>query len=276
MDYDELGQTIYHSKDRDETAYGETYYGWSKKFCESMKTKLKGRRDGDRNSSLARGGSAARRYGSSVSSRSRSRSRSSDRRGMGVGRGSPSPYSRKRGRSSSPSRERSYSPPSYPAPGPGGPMHGFTPAGIPPPPPPQQHFPPHQSLNFSPPQQPPFPPSFSLPVPFQQLPGRFPQQGFPPPQFGYQGNLASQGSPSALFPPQMAHMFPQGVQIGPGGVPIPPPRPQNWLGPWPPLPPPPQMAGQGYGVSPGHSQYFGALPPPPLGGSPAGVDQRRR
>ena len=55
-------------------------------------------------------------------------------------------------------------------------------------------------------------------------------------------------------PPEFLNAFPQGIPLGPGGVPIPPPRPSNYVGPWPPPPPP---------LPPHAPAYSSFIPPPP-------------
>ncbi|KAJ9306374.1 hypothetical protein DTO217A2_4113 [Paecilomyces variotii] len=241
IDIDEMGQTVVRDETTGEIVGGETYYGWSRGFCEQMK-KRSGKISRDRSRSLSRSRSRSRsRSGSRSSSRSpRKRRRysgspSSDGRRRSRSRSqSSSPYRRRsrrrhsysrsrspsRRRSRSPSREKSYSPRLAS--------------------PPRSSFPqPHHS----------YPPPQGIPIP--PPPGQFP------------------------FAPQNFVPLP-----GPGGYPIPPPPPPppNYQGPWPPPPPPPQAGGAfppplpggidprtgmpvpGFPFQPQGGQY---LPPPP-------------
>ncbi|MCJ1257662.1 hypothetical protein MMC24_005488 [Lignoscripta atroalba] len=70
----------------------------------------------------------------------------------------------------------------------------------------------------------------------------------------------TQGSPS--LPPPFLNAFPQGVPLGPGGVPIPPPPPPNYTGPWPP-PPPPLVPNASHGNPFTAFPAFMVPPPPP-------------
>lgn len=201
IDIDELGQTVSRDAISGEIVDGDTYYGWSRAFCQQMK---KNRDLSSRSRSRSRSRSLAgrrRRYSDSLSddswrSRSRSRSRGFNRRDS---------YSRSRSRSPRRiSRERSYSPPA-PAPAPprfpnqtqtpnipppAPPLHfrgpyppGMSPPGSWAPPPP----PPNMPMNY-PHQPPPPPPPFQsyFPQPHmgqQQMPPGTPH--FPPPHSGW-------------------------------------------------------------------------------------------
>ena len=118
VDIDELGEPVVRDEVTGEIVNGETYYGWSREFCQQMKKRHRdwarshshSRSPGSSRSwSGSRGPSRSRRYsdspGSDYSKRSWSRRDRRDR--------SPS-YSRSRSptrrRSLSQSRERSYSP----------------------------------------------------------------------------------------------------------------------------------------------------------------------
>ncbi|KAI1768691.1 hypothetical protein GGR53DRAFT_476604 [Hypoxylon sp. FL1150] len=240
-DIDQLGQRVVLDEITGEVLDGETYYGWSRAFCEKMKQrrrKANGSHDDDRGRSRSRSLSRSRsrslsrsssrpaykrRRVSSSGSLSRSRSRSrSDRRS----------YSRERRRRSysssrSPSRDRRYrrdasrsprrSPParSYDNPHYGasnGKQPGFSPN------PPLSHEPQYQHSNPTP----PFPPSFPL------------------------------------IPPDLSQFM------------VPPPPPPNYQGQWPPPPPPPSMGGAPPNMPPNWLQDMvqrGGWPansPPPL------------
>ena len=67
----------------------------------------------------------------------------------------------------------------------------------------------------------------------------------------------SQSLPAPSSTPAL--VFPQGIPLGPNGLPLPPPRPPDYFGPWPPPPPPipgPNMGSPSQIVPP---------PPPPSG-----------
>ncbi|RAH85043.1 hypothetical protein BO86DRAFT_446047 [Aspergillus japonicus CBS 114.51] len=229
VDLDELGQLVVRESLSGEIIKGETYYGWSRGFCQQMKKRAqKGKEERSRSRSRSRG----------RSSRSRSRSRSrdayhkrrySDSESEAGGRwrdDSRSPRrrrydarsrSRTRSRSRSPppragawqqpgQRSRSYSPQPAPA--------GYHPDYRQPPAPaanPYGHAPPPPSLLPPTPHAlPPAPPHPSMGYPPPPPPSSY-QTGFPP------------GPPG---PPGLPH------------APPPPPPPPNYQGPWPPPPPP--------------------------------------
>ena len=214
LEMDEMGQTVARDKTTRETVdSGDSYYGWSKAFCERMKQKKKGsggagpRSRGRRRSISSQSRSPSPRKRARYSS-DESRSRSSRSRSRGrYRRDYPSSRPddrRRRGRSDShsPPRHRSRSPPR------------------------QGRFRSRdrsRSESYSPPQHIGMD-DFQVPPPP------------PPPQV--------QGSGPLPFP----NPFPNGIPLGPDGMPLPPPRPPNWQGPWPPPPPPlPTSSGQ-YGL----------------------------
>jgi hypothetical protein len=214
MELDEMGQLVLHDKDTGDVTAGESYYGWSKAFCEQLK---KNKDAPGRSSSRERSTSPRkRRYSSSSRSYSRSRSRSPPRlreqnERMSRSR-TRSPFISGRGRSPSQNKptDRRSSPPA-----------------------PLRHF-----------QQPRFPDT--APTPHPPLPPPTVQNPPPPPM---------------PFP----DAFPNGMPFGPGGMPVPPPRPPNYNGPWPPPPPPPPLM-ENTG-SPAHGfPRFVPPPPPPAGG----------
>lgn len=209
VDIDELGQTVVRDEITGEILEGETYYGWSRSFCQQMK-KRNARGRGSRSRSRSRSPHKRRRYSDSASDDSRYRSSSRSR----------SPRSPRRDRrydSRSRSRSRSYSPPSA-APQQHQPSHAQNPYAQPPRFPAQPPQMPYNGGNFPPPPPPnyqgawppPPPQSFSnFPPPFQQMPPGPP----PPPQL-------PPGSGPYHFPPP------------PGG--------QGWH------PPPPPPSGRGW------------------------------
>ncbi|KAI1615216.1 hypothetical protein EDD37DRAFT_512027 [Exophiala viscosa] len=221
---DEMGQIWYRDEAGD--LIGDTYYGWSRAFCE----KMRGR---DRSES----GDASQRSGSGRSSRSRSRSRvkrrrysTSDDGRSGMSRSYSRSRSRRRspsrGRAASRSRSRSISPEQS------RPMLGRS-----------QHpdLPPHPS-HYSP--IPPPPPAHGLP-------------SKPPAQFG--GALVlpppDWTGPWPPPPPPPASQLPGNA--GFPNLPFPPPPPPSSFptqpGAWPPYPPAPPP-GYPYG---GNNTYNG-------------------
>ncbi|KAI0897704.1 hypothetical protein F4806DRAFT_459615 [Annulohypoxylon nitens] len=254
-DIDQLGQRVVLDEITGDVIDGETYYGWSRAFCEKMKQRRKKTSspgNGYRGRSISRSRSDSRsssrgssrpafkrrRVSRSVSeSRSRSRTRSrSPRRSYSRERRRPRSYSRSRSRSRSPSRERRYdrtrsqsqgqsSPPprSYDPPYYAG-SNGKQQPGFPNQPP---HLNPNQPYQH---QAPPFPQSFP-PPPVD--PGQYMVPPPPPPPQNYQGQWPPPPPPVAGIPPNM---------------------PPNWvqnmaMGGWPSHPPPggpPQQQGNGF------------------------------
>ncbi|KAL1991875.1 hypothetical protein VTN49DRAFT_5183 [Thermomyces lanuginosus] len=199
IDIDELGQTIIRDRKTGEILHADTYYGWSRDFCEQMKKRK--REDGHRGRSQSRDeGARKRRRSDSRSSddrRSRTRSRSRSRRRRHSSSRSPSP-TRRRFRS----RSESYSPPppSFPPP--------HRNSQLPPPPPDfrnqvtstQNHHNQQQHPWSQHPQQPPMPPpppppdGVGVPMP----PGA---AGFPPPYQSYQNQPGAQMPPNPYGQP---------------------------------------------------------------------------
>jgi hypothetical protein len=194
-DIDDLGQVSYQD-DNGEIVDGDTYYGWSRTFCEKMKKRRQdgGSRQGrarsyssDRSSSRSRSRSRSRsprkrrRYSDSISSRSASRSRSSRSRSPRDGRRNGSYRRRTSHDHGQQSTSRSYSP-----------------------------------------EQP-------NPLPAAPLSQANSQRGFasqPSPS-----TIAQNQSPPFNIPPNQIPFQPH---LGPGGLPLPPPPPPNYSGPWPP------------------------------------------
>ncbi|MCJ1441063.1 MAG: hypothetical protein MMC23_001549 [Stictis urceolatum] len=217
MELDDIGQSVYRDKTTGDVVGGDSYYGWSKTFCEQMKRKMKeliNQSPSPGRSSSREGGGSPQKRRRSTSSRSLSRSRSRSPPPRFGGRANRSPYSRSR------SRSRSRTPPRF--------RRGRD-----------------RSRSYSPARR------NSPPRASQQPPRGLHPPPPPPPPVG-QDALP----PSIPF----GSPFPNVVPIGPGGLPIPPPRPPNYHGPWPPPPPPPPMGSSG---SPQAYPPFAAPPPPP-------------
>ncbi|ODM20907.1 hypothetical protein SI65_03960 [Aspergillus cristatus] len=265
VDIDELGQTVIRDATTGEIINGETYYGWSRSFCEQMKKRntKDTRRSRSRSRSWSRSLSRSqtppkrRRYSDSPESndgRRRRRSPGSESRspvgrrgGLGNGRSysrSASPAARRQSRP----RERSYSlsPPI-------GPRSSFPPpfkrkqfpsAAPPPPPPMHQHgFPPGGQFPA---------PGMPLPAPPPNYQGAWPPP--PPPMPGVPGMMPNPAFPSP-FPLQGGGHFPP-VHMGGGapGAPVPlPPGSYHF-------PPPHSGAGSnpGYQNQQGWGQQGGA------------------
>ncbi|KAL4804892.1 hypothetical protein BDV18DRAFT_161296 [Aspergillus unguis] len=183
VDVDELGQTVVRDEITGDILEGDTYYGWSRSFCQQMKKRNAHGQSQSRSRSRSQTPKRRRYSSASDDSRYRSRSRTPrrDRR-----------YSRSRSRS----RSRSYSPaPAQPqAPAQQNP-HGH-PHSYPPPPPPMPFpggnastpaFPPPPPPNFHgawPPPPPPLPSYPNYPqYPQMQMQGPPPQ--FPPGSYNY-------------------------------------------------------------------------------------------
>lgn len=209
MDIDELGQRITRDEITGEILDGETYYGWSRAFCQQMKRRPGSPRSRSRSHSRSRG-TVKRRYSESSlsddSDRSRSHggSRANDRdREYRRPRGSRSP-SRPRRRSRSRTSENSYRPEEpfssrFPPPG----QPSFAPP--PPPPPPVVHsksYQPNQPYTQPPYQAPNSGVSFAPPPP-PPYPGAWPP-GLPPPRPGMSFPPLGPGMNHPAFP----HSFP--------------------------------------------------------------------
>lgn len=214
IDIDELGQPVLRDKISGELLEGVGYYGWSTAFCERMKQRGEG---ADLVTKPLMSGGVLDR---SLSPRKRRRY-------------SDSASSRSRSRSSSmdsrdgrrrPDGQRPFS-------------HSRTVSrdgrryrSL------RSHS---RSSSYSPPP--------SLPS-AQQAQSSIP---FPPPP---QTQSHAQQGPSPAQPAAFAYSYSQTVPpLGPGGFPIPPPRPANYLGQWPPPPPPPPPPGMSIPSIPGNS-----------------------
>ncbi|RDW93093.1 RNA polymerase II-binding domain-containing protein [Aspergillus mulundensis] len=222
VDIDELGQRVIRDEITGDILEGETYYGWSRSFCQQMKKRNARDRSASRSRSRSRSPPKRRRYSSASddsryrSSRSRSRSRS-PRRG--------------RYDSRSRSRSRSYSP-APPAPAPAQTQSH------------PQHPPPQHNPYNQPPPPPPYPPQHQPhQMHYPPAPNAFP----PPPPPNYQGAWPPPPPPQMPnFPPPFQHMH----QMQPG-APLPPPPPGSYGYPpggrgWNQHPPPPPPSGRGW------------------------------
>ena len=246
-DIDELGQPLLKNSDTGETVGGDGYYGWSRNFCQRMKTRKAGSglpehpRRGRSDSSeqdVNYQKRTRRGYSESGSSRSRSpgrpRSLSRSRSGSSVSaryHDRDSSYLRSKQRYNSVSNSRS---------------------------PPQRYRSLRRrshsrarsrSKSYSPPHD---------------LPR---QQTFPTQDVRAVSDHPHGVNPSILpsFLDALAHGFP----LGPGGIPIPPPPPPppDYTGFWPP-PPPPIPPGMGFLPHPGQFPALAGfvsqqIPPPP-------------
>ncbi|KAJ5573769.1 uncharacterized protein N7459_008196 [Penicillium hispanicum] len=224
IDIDELGQRVMRDEITGDILDGETYYGWSRAFCQQMKRTPGGSRSRSRSHSRDGHATKRRRYSdSSMSdesrrsySQSRDRSRPDRREARGYGSRSPlrSRSSRRSRSPESPYSPRGPSPPRFPPP------HQSSHA--PPPSLPTQPAPPSHPYNsqygLSGSNFPPPPPSYPAawpPAPSPHMPGI----PFPPP---------GPGMPPSAFPPSFPgpppmHM-PPGQPLPPGQYHFPPPH----------------------------------------------------
>ncbi|OKP01028.1 hypothetical protein PENSUB_7609 [Penicillium subrubescens] len=230
MDVDELGQRITRDEITGDILDGETYYGWSRAFCQQMK-KRPDSRSRSRSHSRSRG-AVKRRYSDSSlshdSQRSDSRSHSRPRTGKKEARRYDSrSRSRSRRRSRSRSSEGSYtprepSPPRFPPP------HQHSHAPPPPPPPPAPPGPYQQTRPYNP-QYPAAPPGANFaPPPPPPFPGAWPSGppphilGMPFPPLGPGMNHPAFPQSFAGHPPPMPMPMPPGQQLPPGQYHFPP------------------------------------------------------
>ena len=192
-DVDDLGQVSY--QDENGALFGgDTYYGWSRSFCEKMKRRREGESSRERRArsysssrspsrSRSRSPRKRRRYSDSINSRSTSRSRSdqSHRPRHGQREESLTRHAFRAYRKQSRSRSRS--------------LQQSDPLGAP-----------------------------RLPRTSSRPRGWFPSQLPAPP------SAQTHPPPFHMLPNQITFQAP----LGPGGVPLPPPPPPNYSGPWPP------------------------------------------
>ena len=226
-DIDDLGQ-IFYKDELGEQSEGDTYYGWSRTFCEQMKRrrngrsgKLSRRRSYSSSRSSSRSPRKRRRYSGSSSVRSNSTSRSRSPYGLARNqtghaahlRHEPRHRPMARSRSLSRSRSRSSSMPYSPPLQPDAAIAPINPSS-------------QSSAQISPP---PYP--TNQPYQAHPRPADYNQQAPPPTAIA-----------TSLLPESLRNVFPNMLPfqppLGPNGLPIPPPRPPNYDGPWPPPPPP--------------------------------------
>lgn len=285
VDISQMGEII----ERDELGDivgGETYYGWSRAFCEKMKARRKGdamdidtdrrgRGTSSRSSSRSRGRSRDRsssrgssrpvfkrrrlsesRSRSRSRDQSRSRSRTRDNRSWSGGRTSRNRRSYSPQQSRSRSRSRSVrrhqnddarSRGSFsPPPALGAPAYG-NPSML------------NNNTNNGPPRN-------YLPLNPQAQPQRF----------NHAAPSSFPGAPNFLSPPPPQHISQQGG-FDAWNAPPPPPPPLQYQGHWPPPPPPPPPGMPNVGVSAGLPQptHRGWFPPntgsSPVPGPPSGT-----
>lgn len=284
LDFTQMGEVI-ERDEMGEVVGGETYYGWSRAFCEKMKQRKqrggsmgldddrRGRGRSSRSSSRSRSRSRDRSSSRSSSrpamkrrrfSNSRSRSRSRSRRGesWSKSRSRRRSYSRNRSRSYS-SRSRSRSP-----------RRGLDGIG------PDQRSS-HSHSSYSPSRAlgpsavhniprnglpPPLPPNFIPPNPQQQQQ----QHTFNAPPPSLPPNFP--GAPNFVPPPLSQHphhQFPPQPGFDAWSAPVPPPPPPHYQGHWPP-PPPSGGPGAAGLPQPTLQGWFppsaGSPPPPPIPG----------
>ena len=192
-DVDDLGQVFY--QDENGALFGgDTYYGWSRSFCEKMKRRREGESSRERRTrsysssrspsrSRSRGPRKRRRYSDSINSRSTSRSGSDQSRGSWHGQ-----------------QEELFT------------RHAF-----------RAYRKQSRSRSRSPEQPDP------LGVPPLPQTSSYPREGFPS-QFPAPSIARTHPPPFHMLPNQITFQAP----LGPGGIPLPPPPPPNYSGPWPP------------------------------------------
>ena len=282
FDIDQLGEQVELDEITGEILGGETYYGWSRTFCEKMKER-RNKQSGPTSRALSRRGRSSRSPSRSSRSPSYDRSRSSSRGPTKRRRLSRSPHewggrnrrrsrsryresssgsyrrrswSRSRSASRSRSRDRSngrqlsdrrgspegYSPPPPPPP-PAAPDNAHGNSGAH-----SQPYNNHQAppFGFNPGSFPPIPPMGSVP-PMPPYPGFSPFGAFqapPPPPPNYQGQWPPPPPPPP--PPQAMGGNPQNFFQHPNA---PPPHFQGGWQPAPPFPP------HGYSEQQGPNQF---------------------
>ncbi|KZL81933.1 hypothetical protein CI238_06434 [Colletotrichum incanum] len=260
MDVSEMGERIVLDEITGEIVDGETYYGWSRRFCEKMKQrrkKAKGGNDGPgrgRSDSRSRSRSRSRSYSPGRSSRSISspafkrRRLSPDSRSPSRSRSRSRQRSPQRGRydsrySASRSRSRSDSRPRYRSKSRSpdrGPRRDKDRPSNSPRPDRNRHNPDvgpgHHERGQSHNQPPPPRPSYHTPPAFPPYPPPFPPASgfghFPPPPQGYQGQW-----PPPPPPPHMGGPLPPHSWSPAPGSGVPSPHTGGWAAP----PPPPQQ-----------------------------------
>ncbi|MCJ1312556.1 hypothetical protein MMC25_006230 [Agyrium rufum] len=224
VDYDELGQRMSKDQVTGMIIHGETYYGWSRQFCAKMKKKRRGY-----NEDVDREYDDDERDRLSRSPRKRRRSYSSSLSGDGD-------WDRRRNRSREWPEDR------YPS-----------------------RSDQHEALRRS---QSPSQHRYSERRTHYRSPSLSRSNSYSPPLVMPTGQGRNDSNQAVLTnqhnmsnPPPFPPPFLANVPLGPGGIPIPPPRPVGYTGPWPPPPPPmPFGAGQLPQLPGG---FPGFIPPPP-------------
>ena len=236
MDIDEMGQPVIRDPITGDLIQGESYYGWSRAFCERMKRRRDGRepvkQEPRRSPSVdsSTGPQQQKRYSYSESSRSRSRSpiRSHPRFG---GRDA---HTRRRLRRGSSSSSRSLSRGRRGNHYDGSRSPGRDPSGRR-----------SRTRSYSPERLQPAYAAKTQPLAVTQV---------------------QVPSPAPLpFP----NPFPS-APLGPNGLPTPPPPPPNYRGPWPPPPPPPPPQLQAQNIQ--YPPFSALVPPPPPPYPPPATD----
>ncbi|KAM0191296.1 hypothetical protein ACHAPA_002193 [Fusarium lateritium] len=233
-DLNELGERVIVDEITGKIIGGETYYGWSRQFCEKVKQrKMKGGKGGDRGRSRSKSRSYSRDRSRSSSRPAHKRPRvSRDSRGRSLSRSRSRSYSRSRDRSFDRRRSTSYSRSRSRSRSRGkqyGRSRGRSYSRSLSRSPQRPHDRDSQDRPNRPPpipQQPP--PNNFPPIP---PPGNFPL--IPPPPVGYQGPWPPPPPPPHMaqnwFPPNPAMM---GQMMGGWNAPPPPPPPQNEYQGW--------------------------------------------
>ncbi|KAI1751632.1 hypothetical protein F4782DRAFT_504668 [Xylaria castorea] len=248
QDIDPMGQRVILDEITGDIIGGETYYGWSRSFCQKMKQR---RKKGGMSSNGDRGRSTSRSPSRSLSrSRSRIVSRGSSRPAFKRRRISASPGSRRsrsRSRSRSYDREREYSRDR----------------------PRRRSYTTSRSRSRSPSQSRSRARSPARQRPYDKSPNPGPNTIPPNPQF-----------PS--HPQQPPNFMQQGFASDFSQFPVPPPPPPNYQGAWPPPPPPPPAGGMPPNWMPPMPNLSGGwaapppLPPPPQQQQQGGYQQYGR
>ncbi|KAF4457726.1 hypothetical protein FALBO_15140 [Fusarium albosuccineum] len=234
LDLNELGERVILDEITGEVISGETYYGWSRQFCEKMKGRRRKNAGGrDRGRSRSRSSSYSRDRSRSSSRHGHKRQRlSRDSRGPSISR-SRSPSRHRQSRSYSRDRSRSRRQ-----------THSYS----------RSRSPSHDKRHDSSRRQRSYSRSRS-------------RSHSPPNRRDYEPYDRSNRPPVPPIQQPIPPPFPN-IPPPPADFPIPPPPPGGYQGPWPPPPPPPHMAGapQGWFPNPAMmSQMMGGwgVPPPP-------------
>lgn len=226
-DVDELGQPLLRDESGELVA-GSTYYGWSREFCERMKT-----RGVKQHTRLGRESSYS-------SSRSRSRSPRKRKRYSRSVTSTSSSFSRSRSRGRSAQKIFRSSRRDYSSPG--------------------RAYNEDQPGSQSPSKSQSIPPAMNQPG-FQNSAAKINsaqifQQSSQNSAYPLPGGLSTQPATSSPRTEYNQRPFPP-LLLGPGNIPIPPPPPAYYSGTWPPPPPlpPPPPPNTAFNVQPGMLPY---------------------